>query len=109
VPYIQRHEFEALVLAGLNQLRAILDPQDFTRLEALRLEVGGASPEDVDDGPQTAPSKRLLRHIPSYQKTVHGPLVVDRVGLAGLRAACPRLDGWIRRLEQLPQGVASGV
>jgi hypothetical protein len=108
VPYIQRHEFEALVLAGLDQLRSILDAQDLGGLDALSREVGGTAPEDVDDGAHTAPSKRLFRHIPSYQKTVHGPLVVDGVGLARLRAACPRLDGWIQRLEQLPGAAASG-
>jgi hypothetical protein len=104
VPYLQRHEFEALVLVGLARLRAVLDaPADLAGLDALAAEIGDIHPEDVDDGKETAPSKRLERHIPSYQKTVHGPLVVEDLGLTAVRTACPRFDGWLGRLERLAQ------
>ncbi len=104
IPYLQRHECEALVLAGLDQLRSVLDTaEDLAGLAALRADIGDTPPEEIDDGNETVPSKRLIRHIPSYQKTVHGPLVIDAVGLAGLRAACPRFDRWIIRLEQLSE------
>jgi hypothetical protein len=102
IPYLQRHEFEALVLAGLKNLERLLDASDdLAGLEALRAELGSTPPEDVNDGEETAPSKRLLRHIPSYQKTVHGPLVVEQAGVASLRALCPRFDGWVSTLESL--------
>jgi hypothetical protein len=102
LPYLQRHEFEALVLVGLDELHSVLDAgDDIAGLESLRSEVGATPPEDVDDGPETAPSKRLLARIPSYQKTTHGPLVVEGVGLTRLRTACPRFDAWVRSLESL--------
>jgi hypothetical protein len=104
IPYLQRHECEALVLAGLDQLRSVLDTEeDLAGLAALRADIGETPPEEIDDGYDTAPSKRLIRYIPSYQKTVHGPLVIDAVGLAGLRAACPRFDTWITRIERLSE------
>jgi hypothetical protein len=104
IPYLQRHEFEALVLAGLDQLRSVLDTvEDLTGLDALRADIGHTLPEEIDDGAETAPSKRLIRHVPSYQKSVHGPLVVGAVGLGRLRAACPRFDSWITRLERLSE------
>lgn len=68
IPYIQRHEFEALVLAALNQLEQLLEGEDLAGLRRLRGEIAGHAPEDVNDGPETAPSKRLERFIPSYQK-----------------------------------------
>ena len=70
-------------------------------LEALQREIMGLSPEDVNDGPDTAPSKRLERLLPGYSKPLHGPLATEGAGLAALREACPRFDGWVRRLESL--------
>jgi len=103
IPYLQRHEFEALVLAALPSVRSLLDAEDdLAGVDALAQDIAGMAPEDIDDGRDTAPSKRLLAHVPSYRKTIHGPLAVGDVGLAALRARCPRLDGWLARLEALP-------
>nr|WP_301340379.1 DUF4276 family protein [Corallococcus exercitus] len=102
IPYVQRHEFEALVLASLRALAGVLDAEeDLQGLEQLRADLAGHPPEDVNDGPETAPSKRLLARIPSYRKPLHGPLAVESTGLASLRAACPRFDAWVTRLEGL--------
>jgi hypothetical protein len=104
IPYLQRHEFEALVLAGLGELQRLLDSEeDLAGLDELRSTLGTTPPEDVNDGKETAPSKRLQRHVQSYQKRVHGPLVVGAVGLSGLRTACPRFGSWVSRLEQLAE------
>jgi hypothetical protein len=60
IPYLQRHEFEALVLASLPLLRGLLDARDdLLGLEALAAELSQQSPEDVNDDRETAPSKRL--------------------------------------------------
>ncbi|WP_194869278.1 DUF4276 family protein [Myxococcus sp. AB025B] len=102
IPYVQRHEFEALVLASLDALVELLDdPADVSGLEQLRAELAKLAPEDVNDGAQTAPSKRLLARIPSYRKTLHGPLAVAGAGLVHLRAVCPRFDAWVTKLESL--------
>jgi hypothetical protein len=85
IPYIQRHEFEALALASLESLEALLDaPEDKRGLEALRREIQGKGPEDIDDGQDTAPSKRLGASVPSYRKD--RPRTVGSVG----HGACSR-------------------
>jgi hypothetical protein len=104
IPYLQRHEFEALVLAGLGALAELLDAGEHAGLVALQALVASVPPEDVNDDPEMAPSKRLEAHVPSYRKTVHGPLVVEATGLAKLRAACPRFHAWITKLEGLAGG-----
>lgn len=101
VPYLQRHEFEALVLAGLDQLEVLMGPSARRGLQALRNEIAGTPPEDVDDGVETAPSRRLVKQIGGYDKIVHGVAVVQQAGLPALRAACPRFDAWITQLEAL--------
>lgn len=81
IPYLQRHELEALVLAALPQLAGVLDArEDMTGLADLQEELGTASPEEINDGRETAPSKRLEKHLPSYRKLVHGPLAVGAPG-----------------------------
>jgi uncharacterized protein DUF4276 len=102
IPHLQRHEFEALVLAGLDVLASLLeDASDLSGVEALQVLVRHSPPEDVNDGKATAPSKRLELHVPSYRKTLHGPLVVEGTGLPTLRKACPRFDAWVTKLEGL--------
>jgi hypothetical protein len=103
IPYIQRHELEALVLASLHSLPGLFDAQeDLDGIQALIEEIGLQPPEDVDDGPDTAPSRRLERRIPSYRKALHGPMAIEDTGLAAVRAACPGSDEWITTLESLP-------
>lgn len=111
LPYLQRHEFEALVLASLPALERLLEgSDDRAGLQKLRDDLGSLAPEDVNDGRATAPSKRLQTFIPSYSpgdrrkgegKSVYGPLVTEETGLASLRAQCPRFDAWISKLETL--------
>lgn len=102
VPYVQRHEFEALVLAALDVVDWIFDDAAQARgVAALRAEIGDRDPEEINDGPRTAPSKRLIAHIPGYDKVLHGEMATTTLGLAPLRARCPGFDGWIRRLERM--------
>jgi hypothetical protein len=102
IPYVQRHELEALIFADLDRLRDHLDSEpDLSGLTALSASVRGLDPEDIDDGPLSAPSKRLLRHIPSYRKTHHGPNALESIGLRALRARCPRFHAWVSLLESL--------
>lgn len=104
IPYVQRHEFEALVLAALPSLRSLLDAEDdIEGLDQLERELGRQPPEDINDGSTTAPSKRLLKNVPSYQKTLHGPSAVELAGLSAIRERCLRLDAWLSQLEGLAQ------
>jgi Domain of unknown function (DUF4276) len=56
-----------------------------------------------DDGPQSAPSKRIMAQIPEYEdaKTVVGPQVAELIGLDTIRAKCPHFNAWLSRLEML--------
>lgn len=59
-------------------------------------------PEAINDSEQTAPSKRLDAIFGGrYSKTEHGPLIAETIGLAVIRARCPRFDRWLRTLEAL--------
>jgi hypothetical protein len=103
VPYIQLHEFEALVLAEPLALASEFPGREVAvgRLDALARQYD--NPELIDDGEQTAPSKRIMSEIPEYEgrKASAGPLVVAKIGLGKLRLKCPHFAGWLAKLEGL--------
>jgi hypothetical protein len=106
IPYLQRHEFEALVLACLASLRTLLEPSDHAGWDQLAASLKTLAPEDINDGEQTAPSKRLQATLRLYEKTTHGPLAIEATGIAVVRAQCPRFDAWVTRLEGLSDNAA---
>ena len=63
---------------------------------------GFDSPELIDDGPGTAPSKRIIDHLPRYEsdKSTVGVQAAKRIGLARIRRRCPHFDKWIDRLQK---------
>jgi hypothetical protein len=101
IPYIQLHEFEALLFADPEAfLEAFPDGTDaVSKLTAIRKNF--INPEDIDDKPQTAPSRRILALLPDYQKPVAGLLIAQRIGLDAIRPACPHFSAWIVRLLAL--------
>jgi hypothetical protein len=104
LPYIQVYEFEALLFVDLDVLahRApnIVDARKLTELkEATR----NLAPEEVNDGPMTAPSKRIEACTAGFRKTIHGLDAVKSIGLPRLRERCPRFDAWMTQLEQLAE------
>lgn len=97
VPHLTLHESESWVFAAATQLGDVLGDQELAaRLIADSEAAGG--PELVNDGPSTAPSKRLLTYRTGYAKVVDGPLAVGELGLPALRARCPHLDRWLSAL-----------
>jgi hypothetical protein len=103
IPYIQLHEFEALLLSAPAHLeREFIDRgQEVLKLQNLCAK--HESPELIDDGPETAPSKRIAELIPEYaaRKASAGPRVAALIGLDTIRSKCPHFDDWLRRLEGL--------
>ena len=105
IPYVQVHEFEALLFSAPPILAGYLGSQPFGQALAAAVNACGGA-EQVNDDPQTTPSKRftsLFRdHLNQrYDKPFHGPLLAMEIGLPAIRTACPRFDGWLIQLERL--------
>lgn len=102
LPYIQLHEFEALVFAGLEFLKIDYPGQEraIKKLEH-ELQQCNGRPEEVDNGPDTAPSKRLINALGKYNKTKTGPMIAGMVGVNELKKQCPHFKEWIDKLEQM--------
>ncbi len=94
------HEFEAVLFVEPERFSDWTDsPKVVEALAAIAQE--HLTPEDINDSPQTAPSKQILKLMPRYEKTFHGPLIASDIGLDALRQACPHFNAWLARLEQL--------
>ncbi|MDW8075947.1 MAG: DUF4276 family protein, partial [Bacteroidota bacterium] len=59
------------------------------------------SPEEINDGLQTHPAARISKALPGYRKTLHGAIIVERIGLVQIRSRCPHFDSWLEYLESL--------
>lgn len=102
IPYVQVHEFEALIFSRLEMLDSVAEALGAqSALRKLGDSSRGLAPEEIDDGPQTAPSKRILSAVPGFRKTVDGVDALVRIGLPTIRAACPRFNAWVTKLESL--------
>ena len=105
-PYIQLHEFETLLYCDLNALAQRISGVE-RALKKLAQEVAHLMPEAINEGETTAPSKRLIRHVPIYEKSKVrvGASAAAAIGLPVLRQKCPHFAAWLTRLEAL-QGEA---
>ena len=101
IPFIQLHEFEGYLFSDISQFASFFDNAD-SRISALRKSTGKfPSPELIDDGLHTAPSKRILSQFPDYSKVTTGPQMAERIGLETIRSNCPHFNAWVGKLENL--------
>ena len=105
VPYIQVHEFEALVLADPQELSKDYPESESGVRRLVEMAARFPSPELINGDPETAPSKRIKREIPTYVKKTSGLNVTKRIGLPKLRAKCPHFGAWLDKLESLESSV----
>lgn len=101
IPYIQVHEFEALLFSDASKFSyAFPEAQAQQLSETARQFV---SPEDINETPQGAPSKRISSIVGDnqYQKTLHGPIIALEISLEVIREKCPHFDQWLYTLENI--------
>ena len=99
VPYVMMHEFEAMLFSDCSGFSLAIGRTDLTG-ELQRIRQAFDTPEDIDDSQETAPSKRILRLLPSYEKPLMGKLGVLHIGLEKIRRECPHFRYWLERLEE---------
>ena len=99
-PFLMVHEFEALLFSKPDELARVVRIRG-AREQLEHIRETFPTPEDINNDPRTAPSKRILRILPGYHKVAHGTLVAKRIGLETMRRECPHFDQWISWLESL--------
>jgi len=101
LPYIQVHEFEALLFSQPVTLAAAFPARKSLSAHLQKHRQAFPTPEDINDDPTTCPHRRIKNHAPEYRKATTGPIVAQRIGLAELRKECRHFDEWIASLQRL--------
>jgi hypothetical protein len=97
LPYIQKHEFEALLFSSNTGFENYFaQNSDRTR----RVLQGFDNPEEINDGPDTAPSKRLINLVPEYNKVLFGNILAIEIGLQTILTKCPKFRNWVETLAK---------
>ena len=105
IPYTQLHEFEALVLCDIDGLSDSY-PNAARQLDVLKKEVNskyGDNMELVDNSPETAPSKRIIKALKGayhYDKPKSGTEITDKIGIDVLRRKCSHFNEWLSNIEK---------
>ena len=101
IPYVQLHEFEGLLFSQVGCFDNVpgTDERALEQLQIIRSQF--PTPEDINDNPNTAPTKRIRELIRRYNKRVNGIQIAQSIGLSTIRRECPRFDRWLTCLESL--------
>lgn len=102
LPYIQLHEFEALLFSDNKGFEEYLSPEQAGKTAAIISQF--TNPEDINSSPETAPSKRILSIEKGYDKVIQGNLIAIDVGIDSMLSKCPRFASWVSRLLELSKG-----
>ena len=98
IPYVSMYEFEALLFSDCARFAESIGHPDIAGpMEEILTQFG--DPEAIDDSQETAPSKRILRLLPSYRKVAMGAAAIQSIGLADIRNRCANFADWLKRLE----------
>ena len=97
------HEFEALLFSAPSEIAKAFPEKDESQ-ELQRIKTAHRNnPEEINDNETTAPSKRILRFYPNYDKVFQGSAIIQQIGLEVIRAECPHFNEWLTKLESLSQ------
>lgn len=96
IPYIQLHEFEALLFSSNKGFESFFSEDNAKDTQHIIDTFN--NPEDINTTPTGAPSKRLLAIKDDYDKVIEGNLIALEVGINDILAKCPRFRAWIEKL-----------
>lgn len=100
VPFVVMHEFEGLLFSDCVAFaRGVGRPGIEAALQTIRDDF--STPEEIDDSPETAASKRVGILIPGYQKPLLGVQAASEIGMEKIRQECPHFRAWLDKLESL--------
>ena len=106
IPNLLLHEYETMLFTDPDAFRISFENCDEEIVALKAIAASKASVEHIDDGKETAPSKRIIDVCGEDRyrgmKASAGPDIAAAIGLAKIRAACPHVDSWLKQLEAIP-------
>lgn len=106
IPYIEMHEFEALLFSDADILA---ERTEIDLLKIQRILQQYNSPEEINDDPAKAPSKRLESLTNGYRKVADGKTISEAIGIQNIRRQCAHFNDWLTKLERLQMEGRDGM
>jgi hypothetical protein len=102
IPYIQRHEFEALLFSSHKGFLKYLSTESCQELEEVSRQFD--NPEDINS--TQPPSYRLIDIVGRcdhflYNKVLYGNIFALEIGMEVMLARCQRFAAWIDQMGKL--------
>lgn len=101
IPHLQLHEFESLLFSDISVFEKSFMPSEL-KMDKLRHTIKEfPSPEDINNSPNTAPSKRIEDAVLGYKKVLYGNLLAMEIGIDKILATCPHFRKWIEDIQNV--------
>ena len=98
IPYLQLHEFEALLFTDISKLIEEY-PLSGIEIKKLKAETDAfGDPEMINNHPSTAPSKRIIKALEAdynYNKVKSGTAIASSIGIHNILSHCRHFREWI--------------
>lgn len=101
IPHLQLHEFESLLFSDFCGFEKNFTSEEIKWDQLRAVATMFPNPEDINNFPETAPSKRLEKAISGYKKVLFGNCVAMDIGLDKMMSSCPHFCKWINKLSQI--------
>lgn len=99
IPYIQLHEFESLLFSDPPSIQGLVPGRNnLIEMNRILTEFQN-NPELINNNPETAPSKRLEKLFPRYDKVAYGARVIEKAGIETVLNRCTHFRSWILSLK----------
>lgn len=98
IPYLQLHEFEALLFTDIGKLKEEYPKAEKGIAKLKEATESYSDPELINNHPDTAPSKRIikaLKNIYNYDKVKSGTATASYIGLDNILNSCQHFREWI--------------
>lgn len=100
LPNLMMHEYEALLFSDVQAFSLCgLSEKQLAELKAIQQSY--PTPEHINNSPNIAPSKRILRVCTDYDKVLDGYNIAKMIGLEKIRKQCRHFDRWVHQMECL--------
>ena len=96
VPYIQMHEFEALLFSSTKGFSTYYENEKSVVKGVIKIMDEFSNPEDINSN--KPPSYRIKELTPNYDKINYGNTMALEIGIATIIKKCPRFKSWVQEL-----------
>lgn len=103
IPYIQLHEFEALLFSDIYKIDEVLKGDKGSYINELeRIIKKYHEPEKIDT--DEGPSRKLIKITDNqYSKINDGIDIAEKITLKVMRDKCPHFDEWLKQIEKFAE------